>query len=196
MSGVRRRGTLLRRRAAVPASDREQDTTRISASQLAEVLARVDGKNPVEPETGSRQPHGAQARSVSGERPIVKPRATPPATDTATAEPAIFDPVAGHSGVVDFPEGQPAAVERSVCDDHVLNVTSPTTPDPSGQVLVPPATSARNESDTTGAAEDADAAPTALVVNAGGRTRAIVLLLILSAAALVSAAVLVLVRQR
>jgi len=134
------KGVSDRRRAAAPSRQRlrelpDQDTKKISASQLAEVLARVDG----EP---GREPSGPR-RTISGPQPIVRPPPEPPELDdvsrvssaggpAATLVPSAGGPaatlVSGTAGAIDVPEGQIAVVERPVPQGHVVNATSPLAP--------------------------------------------------------------------
>ena len=123
------KGVSDRRRAAAPSRQRlrelpDQDTKKISASQLAEVLARVDG----EP---GREPSGPR-RTISGPQPIVRPPPEPPELDDVSRVSSAGGPaatlVSGTAGAIDVPEGQIAVVERPVPQGHVVNATSPLAP--------------------------------------------------------------------
>lgn len=92
----------------------DQDTKKISASQLAEVLARVDG---------ALAPNAAEAkveepkRTISGTRPIVRPPLLQSKAE-ATSRPSPTS-----EGIV-VPEGPLAAViERPVAETQVVNAT-------------------------------------------------------------------------
>ncbi len=145
----------------------DQDTKKISASQLAEVLARVDGT----PEPKAASP-AEPRRTISGTRPIIRPvirrTPTPPTGVEASPESA---------GAIDIPDGPLAAIiERPVDEGHVVNATTPLTPPREAARLAPAV-------ETTSAVEDETAG--ALPTPAAGRSSlltAIALFSVLAAA--------------
>lgn len=94
----------------------DQDTKKISASQLAEVLARVDGVATAPGATESKADE--PKRTISGTRPIVRPP-LPPSNVATTSRPSPA------SEGIEVPEGSLAAViERPVAETQVVNATA------------------------------------------------------------------------
>ncbi|MDF2697940.1 MAG: hypothetical protein K0S65_6323 [Labilithrix sp.] len=175
-------GQPLRRAAQLP----DQDTARISAAQLAEVLARVDG------EPSSSNPN-EQKRTISGERPIVRPAPTASNGDAsrAPASSPSTSPVAG----IDLPGGHFAVIERPVDEAHVVNATLPTAPASSGLLVAaaPPDAAPVRDGDVdadVGSATEAEAAGVLLVASARRRAALAAIALVIAVIALASALVL------
>jgi hypothetical protein len=107
----------------------DRDTQKISASQLAEVLARVDGEVEarVAGELESKPPE--PRRTISGTRPIIRP-AIRPRSDTDAPSPRPSEPAGG----IDIPVAHLAPIiERPVPEEHVVNATVLVAREPSEQ---------------------------------------------------------------
>lgn len=91
----------------------DNDTKKISASQLAEVLARADAANAEAAEAAS--PPAEPRRTISGTRPVIRPAIRPRPEADSISEPALIDIPVDHLAPV---------IERPVSVDNVVNATA------------------------------------------------------------------------
>lgn len=158
-------------RAVPPTSD--QETRKISAFQLAEVLARVDGPKPPEPE-----------RTISGARPIVRREEIQPYAESERVSSTV--PTTANDAV-DVAGGTYPVIERPVALQQVVNATSAAGAGAPAGLAPAPADAMRA---LTASASEAEAAASRILTSARRTSRLFTVALLMAVVALAAIVVL------